>query len=167
MEFKFCPYCGKSLQIISDAGSRRLYCNKCDLIHYRNPIVGVAVVLLQEKRLLLVKRIGSYEGKWCIPCGHLEWNEDVRQAAQREFKEETGLEVKVGSVVAVHSNFHDPERQTVGIWFLGQLIGGALKPDSDVSEAAFYDLDHLPEEMAFPTDCLVCQKITKCLKSGK
>jgi ADP-ribose pyrophosphatase YjhB (NUDIX family) len=163
--FKFCPFCGNLLQPRLKDHKERLYCSLCRRTHYRNPTVGVAVIILKEDRILLVRRRGSYEGMWCIPCGHLEWDEDVKESACRECKEETGLDVSVGSVFAVHSNFHDPQHQTVGIWFWGTPIGGILRPGSDACEAAYFSLDNLPEQMAFPTDILVCNDLKKYLES--
>jgi ADP-ribose pyrophosphatase YjhB (NUDIX family) len=52
--------------------------------------------------------------------------------AARQFLEETSLEVDLGEVLSVHSNFHDPERLTVGIWFAGRVMGGALRPGDDL-----------------------------------
>jgi ADP-ribose pyrophosphatase YjhB (NUDIX family) len=123
--------------------------------------------LLKNNELLLAKRIGSYEGMWCIPCGHVEYDEDVRVAAKREFKEETGLDVDIGSVFAVHSNFHNSKKQTVGIWFRGTYIGGKLEAGSDVSEVRFFPPDNLPEEMAFPTDLLVCKQLKSSIKRAE
>ncbi|MDY7033487.1 MAG: NUDIX domain-containing protein [Thermodesulfobacteriota bacterium] len=166
MEFKFCPFCSELLLERFQHGRLRLYCNACDLFHYRNPIVGVAVLLLKEDGLLLVKRVGSYEGKWCIPCGYVEWNEDVRVSAQREVEEETGLVVTIGPVFNVHSNFHDMEKQTVGIWFWGREIGGTLQAGSDAAEASYFSLDLLPEHMAFPTDMMICEELRSYLENN-
>lgn len=127
---------------------------------FHNPAVGVAVVLRDDTgRLLLARRSGTYAGTWCIPCGYVEWGEDVRDAAVRELKEETGLDVELGDVLAVHSNFHDERQLTVGIWFSGVTIGGHLRPDDDVDAVQWCALDELPGELAFPTDALIVDQL--------
>jgi ADP-ribose pyrophosphatase YjhB (NUDIX family) len=123
--------------------------------------VGVAVIIRDEAGWVLMGRRaqGRYAGLWCIPCGRLEWDEDVREAAVREFLEETGLEVELTGVAAVHSNFHDRERQTVGIWFDGQVAGGHLYPaDGELSELDYFD-PAAPPPLAFPTDAIVLREL--------
>ncbi len=124
-------------------------------------------MLVEGGRLLMVRRAGSHAGTWCIPCGHVEWGEDVREAAGREMKEETGLSVEIGPVFAVHSNFHDPQSQTAGIWFWATAATGEIAPGSDADRVRFFPLDRLPERIAFPTDRLVIEKLRRCLAAGE
>lgn len=142
----------------------RLVCEKCRRVLYLNPAVGVAVVVRRGGEILWGRRAaGPYRGAWCLPCGYVEWGEEVRRAAAREFREETGLSVEVGEVLAVHSNFHDPARLTVGIWFAGRVVGGKLQAGDDLSEVAFFPLSAPPQPLAFPTDRLVAAE----LRAGK
>ena len=83
----------------------------------------------------------------------------MRAGAQREFLEETGLQVGIGPVYTVHSNFHNPQSLTVGIWFRGSVIGGHLQAGDDLDAADYFPLDSLPDNLAFPTDKLVLEQL--------
>lgn len=162
--YRFCPCCGDELAVAPRSGRDRLVCRDCRRVLYVNPAVGVAVVVRRGDEILWGRRKGGpYRNAWCIPCGYVEWGEEVQTAAAREFREETGLVVELGEVLAVHSNFHDPERLTVGIWFAGRVAGGVLQAGDDLSEAACYPLQAPPELLAFPTDALVLAE----LRAGK
>ncbi len=153
--YRFCPYCAARLEPFHDGERMRLRCPQCGWVHYRNPTVGVAVVLMEAGNLLLGLR---RDDGWCIPCGHVEWDESVEQAAQREFAEETGLQVTLKRVLAVHSNFHDPEHHTVGVWYLGERVGGTLRAGGDLLEVRFFPLDAVPP-LKFPTDAKVVAQL--------
>ncbi len=118
------------------------------------------VVFDDTGRILLVKRaVGATRpGLWSIPAGFVDYGEEIRAAAARELLEETGLVAEVGGVVWVASNFHDPAKLTVGIWFQGTVTGGVLEAGDDAEEAAFFSLDDLPP-MAFETDVAYLQSL--------
>jgi ADP-ribose pyrophosphatase YjhB (NUDIX family) len=167
MKMKHCPECGYRLIQKEIESINRAFCECCQAIRYRNPTVGVAVIVLKKEHILLVKRIGTYANQWCIPCGHVEWGEDIREAARRELLEETGLAADVGPVFDALSNFHDKAHLTVGLWFWANSVKGRLIPGSDASEVAYFPLDQLPAHMAFPTDIIICKQLKYLIASGK
>ncbi len=155
--FFFCPKCGSPLQLNSVHGRQRLQCVGCGYVLYENPVVGVAVILVDDTgRVLLGRRSenSTYPGTWCIPCGYVEYDEEVRAAAAREFFEETGLHVSLHEVVTVLSNFHNPETHTVGIWFRGERIGGNLQAGDDLDRVDWFS-PAAPPMLAFPSDQIV------------
>jgi 8-oxo-dGTP diphosphatase len=138
-------------------------CPECGFVHWRNPGVGAAVIIMDEDgRILLVRRgpEASRSGLWSVPAGFVTYGEDVREAAARELEEETGLTAEIGAVVHVASNFHDPEKLTVGVWFAGTVTGGTLQAGDDADDAAFFDLDDLPP-LAFETDVGLFERLRR------
>ena len=108
----------------------------------------------------------SYPGLWCIPCGYVEYDEEVRQAAYREFLEETGLQVRLGEVFTVLSNFHNPETHTVGIWFQAEIVGGTAEAGDDLAELGWFAPEN-PPPLAFPTDQTVLALLTRPLAASE
>ena len=160
--YKFCPKCALPLAEASHKAALRLQCPSCGFVLHRNPIVGMAAIVMDGRKLLLGRRSASGGlGQWCIPCGYVEWGEDIREAASRETIEETGLDVRIGDVYAVHSNFHTSQSLTVGIWFRAEAVGGSLQAGDDLDQVGFFALDDLPGPMAFPTDLLVLARLRK------
>lgn len=157
--YTYCPYCTAPLESNQDPeGSARLVCPGCGWIHYRNPTAGVAVILLSDEGLWLGRR---RSGGWCIPCGHVEWDETIRSAAVREMREELGVEIELGELFDAHSNFHDPAHHTVGIWFEAALPPGAKpRPGGDLAEVRLFPLEKLPE-LIFPTDRLIVERLRR------
>ena len=116
------------------------------------PLIGVGVLVVEEKKILLVKREKDPgKGRWSIPGGLLEVGELLEDGAKRETKEETGLDVEVDSLLDVIDNIVRDDKGKVSyhyvlIDFLGHKIGGQLYPATDVKEAQWVsirDLDSL------------------------
>lgn len=105
------------------------------------PIVGVGAVIVDEGKVLLVKR--KYEplkGQWSLPGGMVEIGETLETALAREMLEETGLRVDVGPVIEVFDRIMRDEQHRVRYHFvlidyLCWPTGGLLQAGSDVEEA--------------------------------
>lgn len=70
-----------------------------------HPKVGIGVIIVNnEGKILIGKRINSHAQKYSIPGGHLELGETFEAAAIREIKEETNLDIKHPKVIAITNN---------------------------------------------------------------
>ncbi|MBN1165048.1 MAG: NUDIX hydrolase [Candidatus Krumholzibacteriota bacterium] len=145
--FKYCPLCGVPLIQSADGERIRNRCPDCDFVHYRNPLPAAGVLVRDaEERVLLVKRrYQPFRGMWVVPSGYVEEDEDIRVAAARELREETGIEADIGPLQAVESCFDDPRAVSVLILFEGRVKGGKLRAGDDAEEVGFFPLPELPE----------------------
>ncbi|HEX3048634.1 MAG TPA: NUDIX hydrolase [Bacillota bacterium] len=150
---KYCSECGAECFLKESDGRIRSVCCACGFIHYKNPAPGVSVLIAKEGRVLLGKRApGNYgAGRWCLPCGYIEYDEDFLTAGVREVEEETGLQVEIKSIINVNANFLAPGIHTLVIVLFGQVIGGSLKPGDDIGALGWFDPLELPE-LAFEAD---------------
>jgi 8-oxo-dGTP diphosphatase len=94
------------------------------------------IIEFPDGEIVLVKRgIEPFKGRWAIPGGGVEIGETVEQAAVREAKEETGLDVKLTGIVGVYSEpGRDPRGHTVSIVYQAVPVGGEMKADTDAAE---------------------------------
>ncbi len=128
------------------------------------PIVGVGAVIMQDGKVVLVKRrFEPLAGQWSLPGGRLELGETLEAGLAREMLEETGLEVEVGPVVDVFDRILlDPERKVryhyVLIDYLCRPVGGALTHGSDVAAAELVDPADLDRFRLTPKATSVIEK---------
>jgi ADP-ribose pyrophosphatase YjhB (NUDIX family) len=161
----WCPRCGKPLVPVERGGIGRPGCVACGFVFFANPGLGAAAVIGDAAgRVLLVQRgprqFGA--GRWCFPCGFVEWGEDVRAAAAREALEEAGVRVTIGDVLQVASNFHDPKRPSIGVWFAAMLAdAGAAPVAGDDAVAAGWFEPANPPPLAFPTDAELLARLAR------
>jgi len=115
------------------------------------PIVGVGAVIVQDGKLVLIKRgVEPDKDKWSIPGGGVELGEAVRDAAVREAKEECGLDIELvgdSPMDALDKMVLDEKRRLqyhyILLQFLARPKGGTLKPTSDATEARWVPIEEV------------------------
>ena len=113
------------------------------------PLVGAGALILQDGKLLLVRR-GAHPGfgKWSIPGGLVELGENVQDAMVREVREEVGFDVKAVKLMDVFDSITRDEQGRVQfhfvvVNFLVRVTGGELKTASDILEARWAPIDEV------------------------
>lgn len=141
---------------------KRLICPDCNYIAYENPKIVVGTVCTYRDKILLCKRaINPRKGFWTIPAGYMELNETTYEGTIRESREEAGIDLQLGPLLAIYNL---PRIHQVQIFYKGHVNTPELDPGPESEEANFFSWRNIPwDNLAFPTVKLALEyhKITK------
>ena len=158
LELNYCPRCGHALDDREAFGRVRRYCPACDRIVFREHKVAAGVLVEHEGKVLLVRRrLNPRQGLWTFPAGFVDFDEDPVEAAVRECREETGLEVEVTGLLDVASGREHEGGADLLLVYRARLVGGEQRPADDADRVAFFALDQLPA-LAFHATQIVLDK---------
>ena len=121
------------------------------------PMVGVGILIQKKDEYLIVKRAAEPDkGLWSIPGGLVEVGEKAYEAAIREAKEETGLEVKIIKLIDVIDKIVLDENNNIKYHFiildyLANPIKGKMRPQDDALEAKWIKSKDLIKYEITPT----------------
>ena len=150
--FRFCPRCAGNLKprVLKSNEPERLVCEKCSFIFYQDPKVVAGAICTVDGGVVLLRRgIEPAMGKWVFPGGYVDRGESTAEAAVRETREESGLEVVTRSLLGVYSYSGSPN---VIIVYVAEVAGGALTAGDESTEAGTFPLSRIPwDDLAFPS----------------
>lgn len=148
----FCRRCGQEMGEALVGGRTRLVCSQCGFVLFQNPVPGVGVLVETKGGIVLIRRgHAPNKGRWALPAGFIEADESIEDAAIRECKEETGLDVELIELFGVDSFPEGPVQSGIIIFFRAHPVDGELRPGDDAAEAAIFPPDGLPTDLGFRT----------------
>ena len=139
-----CLLCGEELHEKVLENRPRQVCPQCGWIYYPQLKVTAGVLIEEGGKLLLVQRaLEPWKGLWYLPAGYIEVDEDPLAGAQREVKEETGLDVSITGLRSISMYQDDPRGNGILIMYNGKKTGGGLRNSAESTALGFF----LPEEI--------------------
>ncbi|GAB2565116.1 NUDIX hydrolase [Gracilibacillus alcaliphilus] len=118
--------------------------------------VDVAYVLLfdeQHEKVLMVKNKGANSSYYTLPGGAVEAGETLEEAAIREVKEETGVDIEIGGLSTVSEAFFEERgHHALFFTFTGKIVGGKIEilfPD-EIEEIKWMEIDEAETYMYIP-----------------
>ncbi len=141
----YCQVCAAPMVDRMAYGKLRRVCPACGFVHFDDPKVAVVLFIEQDDRVLLVRRgINPERGKWALPAGYVDAGEDPREAAVREAREETSLEVRITRLLDVMGP--NGSGATIVLVYQAEVLRGEAQPADDVDAVLWVSrADRLPE----------------------
>ncbi len=149
--FTYCPHCGSPLGTGQAFGRLRPLCAYCGYVHFLDPKVAVAALIVDGGRVLLVRRaLPPAVGQWALPAGYMDREESPEAALLREIQEETGLVVRAGELQAVLPLAGWDEPRGLLLVYAATPESGTLAPGDDAGDVHWFTPAELPwDEIAF------------------
>lgn len=146
----FCSACGASVayKVPMEDNRLRAVCTSCEVVHYINPKIVLGSLPTWQGKVLLCRRaIDPRHGYWTLPAGFMELDESTQEGAARETLEESGAQVRMGSLFAV---MDIPVVQQVHIFYRAEMLSPDLDPGPESLEARLFDEAEIPwDDLAF------------------
>lgn len=128
-----------------------IQCPKCQnkIEVYQNPIPTVDIIIeIEPKGIVLIKRKNPPYG-WALPGGFVDYGESLDEAALREAKEETNLDVQLVKQFYTYSDpKRDPRHHSISTVYIAKGKG-IPKAKDDALEIGIFHESNLPDEIAF------------------
>lgn len=140
------------------------------MTEYKKPSITVDIIIFNKNKLdkfsdeideknknefILIKRKNDpFRNHWAIPGGFVDYGETVENAAIREAKEETGIDVKLKKLIGVYSGpERDPRGHTITMAYLAIGDFGKIKAGSDARDVEIFSFEDIKSmKIAFDHD---------------
>jgi ADP-ribose pyrophosphatase YjhB (NUDIX family) len=136
---------------VNKKAKRIIQCPKCqdEIELYQNPLPTVDIIIeIESEGIVLIKRKNPPYG-WALPGGFVDYGESLEEAAIREAKEETDLDVKLNKQLHTYSDpKRDPRHHSISTVYIAKAKGKPQARD-DAIEIGIFNESNLPEEIAF------------------
>ncbi len=158
MKRTYCSECGAKLDKQISENRERDYCSSCSTVFYSNPVPATAGVIIDSGKVLLVKRgVEPQKGKWCLPGGFLEIDEEPEKGCLREVKEETHLECEIDHLLKVCLSPNPTYKNVLLTGFVLKNFKGKAEAGDDSVDCGWFSPDALPE-IAFESHLKMIRK---------
>ncbi|MDD6048941.1 MAG: NUDIX hydrolase [Methanobrevibacter ruminantium] len=128
-------------------------------IKYKIPSLTVDIFIYNENHefILIQRKNPPFEGSWALPGGFVDYGETTENAAIREAKEETSIDIESVELFKVYSDpDRDPRRHTVSIIYLAHGNFDDAKADDDAKDIGVFSFDVLEErKLAFDHESIL------------
>ena len=132
---------------------------------YQTPKIDTRAAIIKDNKILLVR---ESDGRWVLPGGWCEFNLSPAENTVKEAKEESGLDVTVDKLVAVHDVWKHNRRQFIfdvaKMFFLCTAIGGEFHNNIETTESKYFDENNLPE---LAVEKCTAEQIKLCFKANR
>lgn len=93
-------------------------------------IVAEVCVKKDNKILMVEENRKKKKGKWNMPAGKLEENEDIITTAIREVKEETNININIKGIICIEEKISSVGQLLI-LYFLGEYVSGEISYDNE------------------------------------
>jgi len=150
MNFKFCPNCGTKGSV-EQQNLTDYECTNCKWHYWNNPRACTAIAFIKDDKVLVAKRgIEPNKGKYDLPGGFLEFDEEPQKGAQREIKEEMGITVNKLKFVAAYPHVYLPGVSSLDLIYIAENWDNNFVAKDDVAKLEWQPFSFIESDQFVP-----------------